>query len=266
MVARLGLNGQLVVAGAVAVVLADVIGVLTQDWSLELNHWLLILGSIAATAIVLTGSVATIAGLPMRTYLRIDGAIVAAFGLIELGDLLSSLTQWGAIDIVLTIVEVVGAAVLAVGAWALSGGSLIRDVTGVAGALRMEMIDRFVYLGAVGVVVGWFLLMAIADVYNFNAESQVAVLAAVLVLCVRWLGRNPAAGALPLSAPMMTAGLGAVAVLVGLWWFVQIIGRTLEIGDITTFVPLLVYVLALIALGLGAFLGLGRLPAPAARS
>ncbi|MEW5990942.1 MAG: hypothetical protein AB1736_06305 [Chloroflexota bacterium] len=254
---RLSRDGQLVVGGAAAIVIANIVGLVTQDWSFGLNHWLLILCSLAAVAIVLTGSVAAIAGLPMRTYLRIDGAIVAAYGLIELGDLLSSLSQWAAFDIVLTIVEVVGAATLAIGAWALSGGSLVGDVTRAAGSIRLEMIDRFVYLGAVGVIVGWFLLMAIADVYEFHVSAQVAVLAAVLILAVRWVGREPGAGSLPVNRPWLIAGLAAVAVVLALWWLLQVLGDTFERGDITIWVPLLVYVLAVASLALGGFLGLG---------
>jgi hypothetical protein len=262
MLAQLGRNEQLVIGGAAAVVVADLIGALTQDWSLGLNHWLLILGSLAAAGIVLTRSASTIAGLPMRTFLRIDGAIVLAYGLIELGDLLSSLTQWGALDIVLTIVEIGGAAALAFGAWAASGGSVVRDVSGAGGAMRLDMADRFTYVGAAGVVVGWFLLMAIADVYDFHVTAQVAVLGAVLVLAVRWIGREPGAGSLPVNRPWAIAGLAAVIVVLALWWLIQVLDDTLELGDLTIYVPLLLYVLAIVSLALGAFLGL-RVLAPA---
>jgi hypothetical protein len=266
MMARLGRNEQLLIGGAAAVVLADIIGALTQDWSLDLNHWLLILGSLAAAAIVLSGVGRAIAGLPARSIVRIAAAIVGSYGLIELGALISDFDGWSAINIVLTIVEVAGAGTLMFAAWAIDGASLASDIAGASGAIRMEMIDRFVYLGAIGVIVGWFLLMVIAQVYNFNVESQVAVLGAVLVLSVRWLARNPAAGTLPMSRQWTITGLAAVSVLLGLWWFIKVIGKTLEIGDLTIYAPLLLYILALVSLGLGAFLGLGRLPAPAARS
>ena len=167
------------------------------------------------------------------------------------------MSQWETITLVLTIAYVAGAAVLAYGAWAASGGSLATDVAGVARVMRLSMVDRLVFLGAAGVIAGWFLLMAIADVYVFTTDAQLAVLAAVLVLIVRWLDRNPGAARLPIGAPWATAGLAAVAVLLGAWWFIRVIGRTLEVGDLSTYVPLVIYLIALAALAVGGFRGIG---------
>jgi hypothetical protein len=256
MMARIGTSGQLVLAGGAAVALANLIGVIVEDWSTDLRFWLVLLGSLAAIAVTLMRTTA-IVGIPGRSWVRIDAAIVAAFALVDLGDTASSLGDWTILSIILTLIEVAGAAALAYGAWSLSGGSLAADVTGARKVMAMEMIDRFVYLGAVGVIVGWFILMAIADVYNFTLWPQVGVLAAVLVLGARWVNRNPAAGTLPVPHGWLVLGLGGIAVLAGLWWLINVLGRTFEIGGLTTYVPLLIYALALVSLGLGAFLGLG---------
>jgi len=261
--ARLGRNEQLVIAGAAAVIVADLIGGLTQEWSLQLAHWSLILGSLAAAGLVLSGAGRAIAGLPGRSIIRILAAIVGAYGLVDLGDLLSSLGDWSTIDIVLTIIEITGVAVLVWGAWALDGASLIADVRAAAQVTRLGMNDGLLYAGAVGVVVGWFLLMAIADIFDFHITAQVAVMAAVLALTVRWLARNPSAGSLPVSTPWAIAALGGLVVVLGLWWLVRVIGDTLEFGDLTTYIPMLIYVAALAALAAGAFLGLGKLSPPA---
>jgi hypothetical protein len=256
MMARLGVNEQLVLAGGAAVVLANVLGVVTSDWLIDLRFWLVVLGGLAAIAMVLMKSSA-IAGIPGASWLRIDAAIVGAFALIDLGDTISSLGDWTTVTIVLTVIEVIGAAILVYGGWAASGGSITSDAAGVGGVMGMEMTDRFVYLGAAGVIAGWFILMAIADLYIFNFLPQVGVLAAVLVLAGRWLNRNPGAGALPVPYGYIVLGLGGLAVLVGLWWLINVIGRTFEVGDLTTWIPLLIYVLALVSLGLGAFMSLG---------
>ena len=263
MLARLGRNEQLVIAGAAAVIVADLIGGLTQEWSLQLAHWSLILGSLAAAGLVLSGAGRAIAGLPGRSIIRILAAIVGAYGLVDLGDLLSSLGDWSTIDIVLTIIEITGVAVLVWGAWALDGASLTADVRAAAQVTRLGMNDGLLYAGAVGVVVGWFLLMAIADIFDFHITAQVAVMAAVLALTVRWLARNPSAGSLPVSTPWAIAALGGLVVVLGLWWLVRVIGDTLEFGDLTTYIPMLIYVAALAALAAGAFLGLGKLSPPA---
>ena len=263
MLARLGRNEQLVIAGAAAVIVADLIGGLTQEWSLQLAHWSLILGSLAAAGLVLSGAGRAIAGLPGRSIIRILAAIVGAYGLVDLGDLLSSLGDWSTIDIVLTIIEITGVAVLVWGAWALDGASLTADVRAAAQVTRLGMNDGLLYAGAVGVVVGWFLLMAIADIFDFHITAQIAVIAAVLALTVRWLARNPSAGSLPVSTPWAIAALGGLVVVLGLWWLVRVIGDTLEFGDLTTYIPMLIYVAALAALAAGAFLGLGKLSPPA---
>jgi len=263
--ARFGRNEQLVIAGAAVALVAYLIGVVTQDWSLRPSGLSIMIGSLVALAIVFIGGTRAFVRLAGATLVRIAAAIVGAFAFIDLGDLLASMSQWETITIILTVLYVAAAAVLAYGAWAASGGNIVADLSGVRGVMGMSMIDRLVYLGAAGVVVGWFLLMLIADIFTFTAESQIAVLAAVLVLVVRWLDRNPSAGRIPIAAPWATAGLAAIAVLLGAWWFIRVIGRTLEVGDVTTYVPLVIYLVALAALAAGGFLTFGaKAPQPAA--
>jgi len=261
MMARLGRNEQLVIVGGAAVAVSLLLGVIIYEWTFDLMYWLMVLGGLAAVALVFGGGDRMYGGYRASTLIRIIGAVIGAYGLVDFGDLLSSFGQWEPAEYVLTIVEVVGAGVLAYGAWAVSGGSLSGDAMAAGGAMRTGMADRFVYLGAVGVVVGWFLLMAIADVFNITVDAQIAILAAVLVLTVRWLARNPGAGALPVPVPWTIAVLGAVAVLLGLWWFARVIGDVLDFGDLTTYIPMLIYLLALASLAVGAFLGLGDLQA-----
>jgi hypothetical protein len=262
--ARLGRNEQLVLAGAAAVVIADVIGVFTQDWGLDIAYALLMLGSIAAAVLVYLGADRMVAGLPGRTLIRIAGAIVGAYGLIDFGDLLSSLGDWEPLDLVLTVVEVVGAAVLAYGCWAVSGGRLLSDIGGAVRTAGSVLADRLVHFGAIGVVAGWFILMAVADVFRFTTDAQLVVLAGTLILLIEWLARNPGAGSNPVPAPWGVVSLAAVAVVLGLYWFVRVIGDTLEFGDLTTYIPMVIYLAALAALGLGAFLRLPLRSTPAA--
>lgn len=257
MLARFGRNEQLIFGGAAAVIIALLLGVLVQRWDFDLMYVLMVLGGLAAIAVAYTGVGRPVGGYPGGTLLRISAAIVGAYGLVDFGDLLSSLGDWEALDIVLAIVEVAGAGVLAYAAWAATGASLSADARGAARVTALEMADRFVYLGAVGVVAAWFLLMAIADIFSLVALPQLVILAAVLVLVVRWLDRNPAAGSLPTPAPISIAVLGAVTVVLGVWWFLQVIGRTLDVGDLTTYVPLAIYVVALAALAVGALLTFG---------
>jgi len=263
--ARFGRNDQLVIAGAAVALVAYVIGVLTQDWSISPSGLSIMIGSLVALAIVLTGVGRSVVGYPAGTLLRIAAALVGAFAFIDLGDLISSISQWETLTIVLTVVYVAAAAVLGYGAWAVTGGSVVSDLTGVRGAMRMSMIDRLVYLGAAGVVAGWFLLMVIADIYAFNTLGQVSVFAATLVLIARWLERNPTAGRLPVATPWAVAGLALVAVVASAWWFLRIIGESLQGGDLTVYLPLLIYVVAVAALAVGGFLGIGvKAPQPAA--
>ncbi len=252
--AQLNRNQQLVVAGSGAVIAAYVLGLLLQDWSVTLSAVTILVASIVALVITLMGSARAVAGLPASTLVRIAAALVGAFALVDVGDLLSSLDSWELLTIALTIVYVIGAAILVFGAWAESGGSIVTDARGVLGVARLDMADRFVYSGALGAVVGWFLLMWIADVYEFHTLAQIVVLASTLILVVRWLDRNPGAGRSPLPGPWTTVGLAGVAVIAGLWWVVRVIGDTIELGDILVYLPLLLFVLALVSLGVGAFL------------
>jgi hypothetical protein len=185
-------------------------------------------------------------------------ALVAAFALVDLGDLLSSLDSWGTLTIVLTIVYLLGAAILAYGGWAASGGNLLGDARGVLRVGRLAYADRLVFVGARGVIVGWFLLMWIADVFEFHMLGQVAVFAATLILAIRWLDANPAAGRLPIGAALAVPSLAAIAVVAGAWWLVRVIGGTIELGELIVYPPLVLFTLALAALGFGGFVSIGQ--------
>jgi hypothetical protein len=264
MLARFGRNEQLVFGGGAAVVIAVLLGALTQEWTFDLMYWLMVLGGIAGIALVYVGADRTFGGYSAKTLLRVTAAIVVGYGLVDFGDLLSSLGDWTAIDLVLTFIEVIGAAAFAYGAWAVSGGRLTDDVMAAARVMSLGLADGLVYVGAAGVVVGWFLLHAIADVFYFDVDSQVVVLAGVLILVVRWLARNPDRGRVPAPPAWSIGGLAAVAVVVGLLWFAKEIGDALEFGDITTYVPMVIFFAALVALAVGAVLGLGGLQAATA--
>jgi hypothetical protein len=270
--ARFGRNEQLVIAGAAITAVAYLLGVIAysldiigDSWSISLSGGTIIVGSLLALAITFMGSGRAFAGLPAGSVVRIAAALVGTFALVGLGELISDFSQSDVLTLVFWVLYIVGSGVLVYGAWAASGGNLVADLRGVAGVMRMLMVDRLVYLGAGGVVAGWFLLMAIADIYAFNTLGQVSVFAATLVLVVRWLERNPTAGRLPVATPWVVAGLALVAVVASAWWFLRIIGESLQGGDLTVYLPLLIYVLAVAALAVGGFLGIGgKAPQPAA--
>lgn len=123
--ARFGRNEQLVIAGTAAVLAAWVLGLLTQGWTLELDGWVIVVSAIVALALTFMAAAAPgILGVRPTSLVRIAAALIAAFALVKFGDLLSSLDSWGMADIILTIVHAAGAAILAYGAWAVSGGNL----------------------------------------------------------------------------------------------------------------------------------------------
>ena len=86
--ARFGRNEQLVIGGAGVVLVAYLIGVVTQSWPLNASALSILIGSLVALAVALTGGGRTVAGLPSPTLVRIAAAIVGAFALIDLGDLI----------------------------------------------------------------------------------------------------------------------------------------------------------------------------------
>jgi hypothetical protein len=256
--ARFGRNEQLVIAGGAAIVAAYAVGVISQDWSINLSAIAIMAGALLAMVLSFTGSPAAVVGLQRSSLVRVLAAIVGAFALVDLGDLLSSLDAWKTLTIVLSIVYLVGAALLAYGAWAASGGNLLADGRAILGVARLPYADRLVFSGALGVIVGWFLLMWIADVFEFHVLAQVTVLAAVLILAIRWLDRNPTMGRLPIGATLAVPSLAAVAVVAGAWWLARVIGDTIELGVLVVYPPLLLFVLALGALGFGAFVSIGQ--------
>lgn len=256
--AQFGRNEQLVITGSGAVFAAYILGLLLLDWPVTLSAVIIVAASVAALLLTVAASRRTVAGIPATSFVRIDAALVGAFALIDLGDLLSSTDSWEALTIGLTIVYVIGTATLAYGAWGLSGGNLISDVRGVLGVMRLGLADRLVYVGALGSIVGWFLIMWLADIYEFVTLAQVAVLSATVLLAVRWLDRNPTAGRLPTPGPLTTTALGAVTIAAGAWWFLAVIGRTLEIGGLLVYLPVVLFILALVALAAGCYFLIAR--------
>jgi hypothetical protein len=258
-----------VIAGAAVAFVAYLLGVIIEGWSITLSAGTVLVGSAVALGLTFMGATApAILGLKASSVVRLAAALVGAFALIDLGDMISDFDGWSAVSIALTALYIVGAAVLAYGAWATSGGSLLADAQGPLRAMKMDMIDRFIYLGALGAIVTWFLLMAIVDIYNFNALGMLVVFLATLVLAVRWLERSPAAGKLPLPAPWTIVALAGATAVIGLWWFVGIIGRTISEGlaDAVAWVVLILYLASLASLAVGAFLSIGgvRATQPAA--
>lgn len=134
----------------------------------------------------------------------------------------------------------------------------LADARASLGVVKLTYADRFVFVGALGVIVGWFLLMWIADVYQFVLLAQVVVLAGTLTLVVRWLDRNPTAGRLPVSATLLVPSLAAIAVIAGAWWLARVIGDTIELGELIVYPPLLLFVAALAAFGFGGFIAIGQ--------
>src|SRR6266545_618437 len=110
--ARFGRNEQLVIGGSAAVFAAYVLGLLLQDWPMTLSGVTIIVASVAAFVITFMGAGRAVAGLPAASLVRIAGALIAAFALVDLGDMLSSLDSWELPTIALTIVYVVGAGTL----------------------------------------------------------------------------------------------------------------------------------------------------------
>ena len=256
--ARLGRNEQLVITGSGAVVAAYLLGLLFQDWPVTLSAVIIVVAAVAALVLTIGASGRSIAGVPAASWVRIDAALIGAFALVDLGDLLASLDSWEVLTIGLTIIYVIGGASLAYGAWGLSGGNLVADLRSVLGTMRLPLADRLVYVGAVGCIAGWFLIMWLADIYSFGTLPQVVVLAATLALGVRWLDGNPAAGRLMVPAPVTSAALGAVAMAAGAWWFLVVIGRTLERGGLLVYLPVLLFILALVSLAAGCYVLVGR--------
>ena len=140
--ARIGRNEQLVITGSGAVVAAYVLGLLLQDWPVTLSAVVIVIAAVAALVLTIGASGRNVAGVPATSWARIDAALVGAFALVDLGDLLSSLDSFKVLTIGLTIVYVIGAISLAYGAWGLSGGSLLSDLRGVLGAVKLGVADR----------------------------------------------------------------------------------------------------------------------------
>jgi hypothetical protein len=156
---------------------------------------------------------------------------------------------------VLTIVYLAGAAVLLYGAWGATGGNLASDLRAVGGVMSGSLTDRLVLGGATLALLGLFLVLLVAQVFNFVTQAELAVLALALVLVVRWTARDPRAGIRwPVPVSYVLAGLAVAAAVFALLWFFRIIERTLDIGGLDVLLPVVVYLGGLALLVVGAVL------------
>jgi hypothetical protein len=248
--ARFGMAERIAAAGAVAVLIGWILGVVVERWSLDVEGF----AYLVAAALVL---VVLFAGILPRAYtLRTAATVIGAFALMDLALLITDFDGWNTVTIVLTIVYLIGAAMLLYGAWAATDGNMMADAGSVGGVMSGSLPDRLVLAGATLALLGWFLVLLVAQVFNFVTQAQVAVLAVALVLAVRWSGRDPrAAIRWPLPVPYIVAGLAVVAGVFGLLWFIRIIERTLDIGGLDVVLPVAVYLVGLALLVVGGLLG-----------
>jgi peptidoglycan/LPS O-acetylase OafA/YrhL len=248
---------RLAAAGAVAVLVGWLLGVVVERWSLDIEG----LAYLVAAALVL---VVLFAGILPRVYtLRTAATVIGAFALMDLALLITDFDEWETLTIVLTIVYLIGAAALLYGAWGATDGSLMADLRSMGGVMAGSLPDRLVLAGATLALLGWFLVLLVAQVFNFVTQAEVAVLAVALVLAVRWSGRDPSAAIRwPVPVSYVVAGLAVVAGVFGLLWFLRIIERTLDIGGLDVLLPVVVYLVGLGVLVAGALLAIR--PGPAA--
>ena len=248
--ARFGMAERIAAAGAVAVLVGWLLGGVVERGSLDVEGFAYLVGA----ALVL---VVLFAGILPRVYtLRTAATAIGAFALMDLALLITDFGEWETVTIVLTIVYLIGAAMLLYGTWGSTDGSLMADLRSVGGVMSGSLPDRLVLAGATLALLGWFLVLLVAQVFNFVTQAQVAVLAVALVLAVRWSGRDPrAAIRWPLPVPYLVGGLAVVAGVFGLLWFIRIIERSLDIGGLDVLLPVAVYLVGLALLVAGGVLG-----------
>jgi hypothetical protein len=228
------------------------LGILLAGWSLGLPSLLLVLAAVVAGAVVLAGS--AVQGAIRAAALRISAGVAATYAAIDIGDLLSELDDWSALTMILVVVAAVGAAILLLAAWRLTGGDVARDVVGLASASGRSLPDRLVLLGGAAVLVGWVVLRAANA--SFSDTSALAVLLTVLVLAVVWIAGG-GAGSMqwPVPASLVNVVLGALVGLLALNWLINVLD---DIGDATLFdwVGLVVFIGGAAVLVVGAVLAM----------
>jgi hypothetical protein len=258
----MGRNEQLALVGAAISVGSYLVGLLLDDWGFGLAEILLVVGAVVAAGVVLMGASALSAA-TRAAALRIGAGVVAAYAFIDLGNLISELDDWGALTMVLVIATAIGAALLLVAAWRLTGGDIVADATGLVSASGRSMPNRLAILGGSAILVGWFFLRA--GNVGLSDTSILAVLATVLALATAWLAAG-GAGAIqwPLPASYVLAGLAAIVALLGLVFLLEAL-RAIGGADPLDLIGLILYVGGAAALVAGAVLGLQaqRIPPPA---
>jgi hypothetical protein len=259
---RFGMAERMAAAGAAAVLVGWLLGVVVERWSLDVEGIAYLLAAALVLVVLFVG--ASTGGMLPRAYtLRTAATVIGAFALMDLALLLTDFDEWSAVTIVLTIIYLIGAAVLLYGAWGATGGSLMGDLRSVGGVMSGSLPDRLVLAGATLALLGWFLVLLVAQVFNFVMQAEVSILAVALVLAVRWSGRDSRAGIRwPLPVSYIVAGLAVVAAIFALLWFFRIIERTLDIGGLDVLLPIVVYLGGLALLVVGAVLAVRPGPAP----
>jgi len=248
----LGANERLALIGSGLMIGSYLLGVILARWSLGLSHLLLIVGAIVAAGVVLAGRSAI--GAPIRAaVLRVSAAIGLAYAAIDVGDMLGDLDDWSPFEMLLAVATLIGAGILLVAAWRLTGGNVARDAAGLASPGGRSLGDRLVLLGGVAVVVAWVLLRF--DGFAFREQDVIAVLAAVLAVAVLWLARG-SAGALrwPAPATVIVAGLAVIVALVALNWFTRVSDEFDEF-TIVSWIAFALHLAAAAVLIVGAALG-----------
>jgi hypothetical protein len=247
-----GANERLALIGAGVMLASYLIGVVIDQWNLNLASLLLVLAALVALATVSLGKSLTA---PMRAAaLRISAAIAAAYAVIDVGDLISELDDWGALTILLVVAAAVGAVILLVAAWRLTGGDLMRDAARLAAPAGASLPGRLVLVGGTVVLVAWVILRTANA--SFSETSVLAVLLTVLTLGAAWIASG-GAGPVTLPAPgtLIVAGLAALVALLALYWLSNVVG-SLDRADPLDLVGLVLYIGGAAALAIGAGLGL----------
>lgn len=248
----MGPNQRITVAGGVAILVAYLAGILLEQWTIGLSSIILLAATVVTIVVVLVGTSSAM-GMSRTAILRIDAGVVGAYSIYDLGDLISGLTFWSTLDLVLTGLAVVGAGLLVFGVWRMTGGNIVSDALSALTGRGRELPARLVSIGS-SVLIGVWLFLAIFN-YSFRNEIAVAVLAAVLALTVLWLaGSGAAEMKLPVAANLALAVLGVVAAALTLLWFVGLLDE-LDGVEAIDWPFLLAFLASAAAMAAGGLLG-----------
>lgn len=250
----LGPNQRLTVAGGVAILVAYLTGVLFADWDLRVSSFLLLACTVVTVAVVLIGTSSAM-GASRTAILRIDAGVVGAYSLYDLGDLISGLTFWSVVDLVLAAVAVIGAGLLVFGVWRMTDGHLAREAIAALTGRGRDLPARLVSVGSV-LLIGVWLVLAVLN-YAFRTEVALAVLAAVLSLTVLWLaGSGAAEMKLPVAANLALAVTGVIVGALAVVWLLGLI-ENLDRVDAADWPFVLIFLASAAAMTVGGLLGVG---------